>query len=342
MSQANIENFDITQTLPVISFDYESLRQWAISITDKYKDLVVTENDIKSIKKEMAELNKAKDKLNRARIDAVKAISAPIREFEAQIKDVCNLFESTYAALGSQIKTYEDREREEKRKQIEGIIEIYIRDVITENPNLEDKIALSVKDRWLNKSISISIIKTEIEAEIDKQIAAEKEIQRIEQQEAERRLLIENAVKAANEKYGADLPVSKFMEPQFTSLDLAADGVLKRIDELIQLNADMGKKEAVNKKILEAVKCQGWIESAKSFFVPENQGTAAVVVEPQSCQPEPVQNDMIMIRFTAIFTPEQENQVREILNQNQFMRIKRQLDSIGVITTYEKVGIVHG
>lgn len=321
-----IDNLKVEQSLPVISFDYDTLRQWAISITDKYKDLVVTENDVKTIKKEMADLNKAKDKLNRARIDTVKAISAPIKEFEAQIKDVCGLFDATYSALGEQVKAFENREREEKRNQVEGIIEVYIRNITAENPDLKGKIALSVKDRWMNKSMSIGNIKTEIKAEIDKQIAAEREIRRIEQQNAERRLLIENAVKTANEKYGVNLPVSKFMEPQFTSLDLVADGVLKRIDELVKLNAEMKQKQAEKEKELERKEIEeGDPEVQQGFIVPDKMATSLV------------QADKMMIRFTAIFSLEQEDQVREILNQNQFMRIKRQLDSIDVHTIYEKI-----
>lgn len=312
-----IDNLKVEQSLPVISFDYDSLRQWALSITEKYKDLVVTENDVKSIKKEMAELNKAKDKLNRARIDTVQAISAPIREFEEQIKDVCGLFDTTYSALGEQVKAFENQEREEKRSQIEGIIEFFIRNVITENPTLEGKIALSVKDRWLNKSVSISTIKTEIEAEIDKQVAAEREIQLIEQREAERRLLIENAVKAANEKYRLDLPVSQFMGPAFTSLEVDAQKAIERIESVFQ---EKPRNEHISRKI-----AQPELVHAK----PE--------IEPEKYVSRTTQGNSISIVFTATFTPEQESQVREILEQNQFMRIKRQLDSIGVQTSYEKL-----
>lgn len=312
-----IDNLKVEQSLPVISFDYDSMRKWALSITEKYKDLVVTENDVKSIKKEMAELNRAKDKLNRARIDTVKAISAPIREFEEQIKDICGLFDTTYAALGSQVREFENQEKDEKRKQIEGIIEIYIRNVITENPNLKDKIALSVKDRWLNKSMSISAVKTEIEAEIDKQIAAEKEIERIVQQEAERRLLIENVVKTANKKYGLDLPVSQFMGEAFISLEIDAQIAIKRIERVFQ---ERPQNEQISRKI-----AQPELMPAKPEIEPEKPVSAP------SCA------NLITINFIIQFTPEQENQVREILNKNQFMRIKRQLDSIGVQTSYEKL-----
>lgn len=118
----NLDTISINQTLPAITCDYELLRQWAKSITEKYQDLVVREEDIKAIKTDMAELNKAKQKLERARIDTVKAISAPIREFEAQIKDITCLFDAVYKSLADQVKVFEDKEKEEKLAQVKGII----------------------------------------------------------------------------------------------------------------------------------------------------------------------------------------------------------------------------
>lgn len=312
-----IDNLKIEQSLPLISFEYESLRQWAISITDKYRDLVVTENDIKSIKKEMAELNKAKDKLNRARIDTVKAVSAPIREFEDQIKDICGLFDETYDGLARQVKGFENREREDKRKNVETLIYNSIEKAISANPDLKDKIAVSVKDRWLNKTVSFSVIQEEIDAAIAEQIRVEREIQQIGQREAERRLLVEQTVKQFNEKYGLELPVSGFMSPCFTGLGVDAETALQRIELVFQ---ERPQNEQISRK------------AAQSDLMP-----AKPEIEPEKTISAPSCANLITINFIIRFTPEQENQVREVLNQNQFMRIKRQLDSIGVKTTYEKV-----
>lgn len=47
-------------------------------------------------------------------------------------------------------------------------------------------------------------------------------------------------------------------------------------------------------------------------------------------------SNLITLKFIATFTPDQEEQVREILNQNFFMRIIRQLKAVGIDVTFTK------
>lgn len=48
-------------------------------------------------------------------------------------------------------------------------------------------------------------------------------------------------------------------------------------------------------------------------------------------------NNLITLRLVATFAPEQEDKVREILNQNYFMRIVRQLKAIDVDVDFSRV-----
>lgn len=233
----HIEHFDIAQTLPVIQFDYEQLKTWAQELVSKYDGLVVTEDQIPEIKKDMAELNKMKDKLNRARIDTVKAISAPIKEFEQKIKDICEIFTKAYAGLNNQVLAFQEEERKEKQSKILVLINEKINSITKDNPEIQDKITVHIPANWLNKTCSMKTIEENIELQIQACI---------------------NAV---------------------------------------------------------------------------NEGKHLAEFQDDSKPPQ----DKITIRFTAMFSPEQEDQVREILNQNGFMRIKRQLESIGVKTNFEKV-----
>lgn len=158
-----IDTIVTNQTLPAITCDYQSLREWADGITAKYRDLTITENQVKEIKSDMAELNKAKQKLERARIDTVKEISAPIRRFEAEIKAISKLFDDAYSALANQVKAFEGAEKDKKRDQIQAMIAVECQQAHVNS----DTIAFSPK--WLNKSVSMVSIRSDIVSQIHAQ-----------------------------------------------------------------------------------------------------------------------------------------------------------------------------
>lgn len=185
----------------------------------------------------MAEINAAKQRLDKARKEAVRKVSEPIRAFEVKIKEVCAIFDHAYDALGTQVKEFERKEREEKRISVQAMIDEAIRLAKEANPAMAEKLSLSVQDKWLNKTASIKAIQGEIEDAIGNQIRAQLELQRLEQQKAERRLLIENAVKNGNKSYGFDLPVSQFMTPYFESLDVDAVVALDHIEAFFKERA---------------------------------------------------------------------------------------------------------
>ena len=231
------ETFNMQADLPVITFDFDQLVANAKAMVSKYDGLLITEDQVKDIKKEMAEINAAKSRLDKARKEAVRKVSEPIKVFEAKIKEVCAIFDHTYDALGTQVKEFERKEREEKRVAVQARIDEAIRLAKETNPAMSNILSIAVKDKWLNKTATVKAIQGEIDAAISDQIRAEIELQRLEQQKTERRLLIENAVKNGNKNYGFDLPVSQFMTPYFESLEVDAIVVLDHIEALFKKDA---------------------------------------------------------------------------------------------------------
>lgn len=327
----DIENLEVQQTLPAISCDYDNLKRWAHSITDKYNGLLVTDDQIQAIKKDMAELNKAKDKLNRARIDAVKAVSAPIKEFEERIKEVVSLFDTAYVHLSEQVKSFEEAEKDKKRKEVEKLIDEKIAITLIEYPQMKDLIGVSVNPRWLNKTATIKNVGEEIDRAIQEQANANLEIERREKAQAERRLLIENAVKSAKEKYGLASPVSRFMTPEYVNLEVDAEKVLARLEREFEKiarerNASIWAENSRQAEMERQEREKGSPEVEQGFI--ENK--------PENPVSGPLE-DTIIFRLVVEYPPEKEVEVREILNKNQFMRIVRQLQGIGVEVVFGKM-----
>lgn len=238
MTTANPTDLNLSFTPPSIQgFDYAALEAWALGIAEQYQGLVVTEDQVVSIKSEMAHLNAIKKKLDDSRKEAVKVVSAPIEEFKAQIKAVCAIFDNTYTALSEQVKNHEERAREIKRTEVLFAIETLTAEA--GYPGLE----IPVQDSWLNKTQKPKATADAIKAIIADHIKAEKDAAALEQAKQDRAVAIEQQCAALAQGYGFALPVSQFLK--LHDLSLALVDVHESITAAYRAKADQMARENV-------------------------------------------------------------------------------------------------
>lgn len=240
MTTATTPELKIEPKLPVLAFNFDQLKAWATALAERYASIVVTEDAIADVKRDMAELNKAKKAVDDARKEAVRRVSEPIRAFETQIKEVCGIFDDAYGKLSGQVKAYEDAQREAKRKDIEGLI-------IEANMNAFGEPAfldIPVQDKWLNKTTSVKAIREDIAAIIDRHMEEEQRKRALEQARQDRAAAIESHVKALNQQYGYDLPVAVFMGASFLDVNTPLADVLKRVAHYFQLEKEKLEQQA--------------------------------------------------------------------------------------------------
>jgi len=215
MEATNPTDLNLSFTPPAIQgFDYTGLKTWAEGIKARYADVVVMEDQVTGTKAEMAELNRIKKQLDAARIAAVKKVSEPIKEFEAQVKEVCGIFQATYDFLGDQVNNYEQRAREQKRTEVLFAIETLTAEA--GYPGL----AIPVQDSWLNKTQKPKATADAIKAIIADHIKAEKDAAALEHAKQDRAVAIEQQCAALAQGYGFALPVSQFLKLHDLSLAL--------------------------------------------------------------------------------------------------------------------------
>ena len=210
---------------PAVSFDFAGLVAWARGMTGKFENLVVTEDQVPEIKECMAELNKAKISLDNSRKETVKELSAPLKAFEGQIKQVTSIFDETYKFLSDQVQHFVEQEREKKRE----IVQAAIAEELAVRKDEVQAFAIPIQDKWLNKTTSIKSIREAVQGIIDQRIESLRLQQQAEQPRAERASAIEQAVKATNAEYQLELSVAQFMTQWHTSLSTPLDDVCKDI-----------------------------------------------------------------------------------------------------------------
>lgn len=112
-------------TIEAVNFNEEELRNSIISATEKYRGLLVTEDNLKESKDDRANLNKLKKALNDARIEVKKRYMSPYSQFEERIKGIIAIVDEPILAIDSQIKNFEERNKKEKLEQIKSIYQSF-------------------------------------------------------------------------------------------------------------------------------------------------------------------------------------------------------------------------
>lgn len=144
--------------LKKIDWNFEELKTEVTEKAGEYSAIVYTDDQIKLAKKDRATLNKFKKALNDARKDIKAQVMAPYTVFESQIKELTGIVDNALENIDSQVKEYEEIQREEKKKKIE---EIYKDECIED---LEQIVPLEkiFKKEWLNVTTTMKSIVEEI------------------------------------------------------------------------------------------------------------------------------------------------------------------------------------
>jgi len=104
-------NISVDIQLPQIFSNFENVKTQLLDSLKKY-DLVVDIDSVKTAKSMATDLNKLSKQINDLRISKVKEMSAPIREFETKAKELSTLCQDSRQKLLSQVKVFEDEQRE--------------------------------------------------------------------------------------------------------------------------------------------------------------------------------------------------------------------------------------
>lgn len=157
-----INNPDEGHFLKSIGWNKEQIKEAVVSITEQYRGLAYTEEQLQEAKADRAKLNAMKKDISDRRIQVKNALLEPYEKFEAEVKEVVALIDEPIAMIDEQIVAYEERTKEEKKQTLEKFF--------TENrADLPELITFDkiFNPKWLNKTSSLSSCKKEIKKAIE-------------------------------------------------------------------------------------------------------------------------------------------------------------------------------
>ena len=157
-----INNPDEGHFLKSIGWNKEQIKEAVVSITEQYRGLAYTEEQLQEAKSDRAKLNAMKNDISERRVQVKNALLEPYKKFEAEVNEVVALIDEPIAMIDEQIVAYEERTKEEKRQGLEKFFAENRADL----PELItfDKI---FNPKWLNRTASLSSCKKEITKTIE-------------------------------------------------------------------------------------------------------------------------------------------------------------------------------
>ena len=237
----------VQSSLPKINGNFKDLKVQLLNELKKY-DLIVDADSTKTAKKMATTINKLKGEIATLRKSKTQELSAPIKEFEIQAKELESLCEESRQKLLSQTKVFEDKERDRALELLTVLkSEIEAKYGIKEGFEIEVPFDLAIISNLTKSGLS-----KKAKDEVDARVLVKKQFQ----EKIDTRLL---TLEAICYKGGLQVPLTRENINHFL-MEADDDVYLKKLVSLIkneisrlekaeQLKAEqLKRKEAVNKE----------------------------------------------------------------------------------------------
>lgn len=274
--------------LKEIQWNQEEVKAWVAARVQDYKNIAYTEDQVKDMKKDRADLNKLRTAFESERKRLKKVCMEPYNLFEQQVKEVVALIDEPIQLIDSQLCELEERRKQQKKKDIEALFDTIGFQTFVTLDNIFDQ-------KWLNASVSLG--------------------------------KIEEQMKSIMYKIGTDvatignLPEFSFeaMEVYKKTLDL--NKAILEGQRLAEIQKRKQQYEEEQKRIAEEKARQ---EEQEQSVLAEVVEETAPVEEKVDASPEPVRPDLVRMDFRVWCTKEQLMDLREYLiaHQIKFGRVE--------------------
>lgn len=122
----------------------------------QYQDLVFADDDIKNAKTTRASLRKMRTQIDDRRKAIKKQWNEPYIEFENKVKEVLAFIDDPLQQIDVQVKDYEQRQREQKRAEIQEILDEQIGKQPEHVQDVISRCIWAYDERWENATVSLA------------------------------------------------------------------------------------------------------------------------------------------------------------------------------------------
>lgn len=141
--------------LKEISWNHEEVKAEVTAAVEHYRNLAYTDDQIPEAKKDIANLRKFVSAIEDERKRIKKRCLEPYEEFERKCKEIVAIVNEAAYQIDTQIKSYENDQKEEKRRKIKELF-------ASAGFQSFVKFEMVFDSKWLNKSVSLKSVQEQL------------------------------------------------------------------------------------------------------------------------------------------------------------------------------------
>ena len=255
-----MDNLVVNTQIPVITTNFEEVKENLIVNLERYKGIIVTDETLKDCKATQKDLAGLRTKIDKYRKETKSTLQEPIKIFESECKELIALIEEVEKPIKEGISSFDEKRRQEK---VLSALD-YLNSKMAENElNEKYKSKISIHDIKINLTNSMKSIKEEIDVKISN-------LKALQESELKEKALTKNTItqyiEAVNEDINTKLTYSEFVtfiEEGWTVDKIMAliNGQVKKIKEAEKVK-EVAPVEATEQKVVEPIKAE-----KQKFFV---------------------------------------------------------------------------
>lgn len=253
----------INQVPAVINFNFDDVKIVLQEYSEKYRGLVVTEENEKEMIDVKNELGRLEKEIDKYRLDNKKIMEKPIKEFEEKCKDLIEILKNVSNPIREQLNLFEENRKKQKEEEVKILVENVI-----DKYGLEDKYAaqLTINSKYLNKGQkeNDTIKDLEQRAELLKNSQdQEKQLQKIKEERID---FIQKTIEKKNKELDLNLKISNFMFLVNRELSEIMEEIELIFIKEVEKNKKNGEIKPISIEKKEAVKTENNSNTTASYI----------------------------------------------------------------------------
>ena len=217
-----------------VTTNFEEVKQNLKAITEKYKGLVVTDQNQKDMEKTLREVVSLRTSIQKFEVNGKRQLRRPMDQFADACKELLKIVNEAERPLREQLDAYEARRQEGVTKVIlhkyeEMALDAGIR---------EEFRSCEILSKWMNKTAKLKDIYEDISRLVSEQATAQKQHDDLKELRNSRRELALLQIEKSNRDYALATPITEdFLTDEL--LDTSAEIIKNTINEEALRRHDM-------------------------------------------------------------------------------------------------------
>lgn len=209
-----------------VTTNFEDVKKNLQTITEKYKGLVVTDQNQKDMEKTLREVVYLRTSIQKFEVNGKRKLRRPMDQFADACKELLKIVNEAERPLREQLDAYEARRQEGVTKVIlhkyeEMALDAGIR---------EEFRSCEILSKWMNKTAKLKDIYEDISRLVSEQVTAQKQHDDLKELRNSRRELALLQIEKANRDYALATPITEdFLTDEL--LDTSAEIIKNTINE---------------------------------------------------------------------------------------------------------------